>query len=100
MCGSVVSGANGRCAGSSAIEGVMADVAAGDHVNHILGEVGSVVGDAFQVLCHQDKVKGGENERGVFHHVGEELPEDLVAQLVHLVVAGQDSFGQLAVFAL
>jgi hypothetical protein len=32
----------------------MAYVASGDHVDHVFGDIGGVVGDAFQVLRYQD----------------------------------------------
>ena len=39
----------------------MADVAAGDEVNDVLGDVGGVVADALEVFGHEDQLEGREN---------------------------------------
>ena len=57
--------------------------------DHVLGDVGGVVGDALQVAADQDQRQRPLDRAGVRHHVGEQHAEDLVLELVHLVVAPQ-----------
>jgi hypothetical protein len=40
----------------------VADVTPGHHIDHILADVGGVVADPFQVFCHQDEIKGREDD--------------------------------------
>ena len=77
----------------------MADVLALDDINDVFGDVGGVVANAFEIFGYQDQFKGGEDYAGVAHHVGEQLAEDLVAEVVALVVHGEDFLGQLDVAA-
>ena len=68
-------------------------VAAGDEVNHVFGDVCRVISDAFDVFRHQNKLESGEHHGGVFHHVGKQLAEELVAQPVHLIIALEHAMG-------
>ena len=75
----------------------MADVAADDDVDDVLGDVGGVVADAFEVFGDQNQLECREDHGGIFHHVGKQLAEHLIAQAVHFVVAAHDGIGQLDV---
>ena len=83
----------------AAVEGGMADVAAGDEVDYVLGDVGGVVADAFEVLRDEDQFEGRENHRGIFHHVGEQFAEKLIAEAVHLIVALKDALREILIAA-
>ena len=65
--------------------------------DHVLGDVGRVVGDPLQVPADQDEAERALDRPGVGHHVGEELAEHLVLELVHLVVALEHVAGVLGV---
>ncbi len=75
----------------------MANVAAGNEIDDVLRNVGGVVADAFEIFCHQDQLKRGEHHRGIFHHVGEQFAEELIAQPVHLVIPLQDTLRQIEI---
>jgi hypothetical protein len=77
----------------------VADVAAGDEVNHVLGDVGGVVADALEIFCDEDQLKGREYDGGIFHHVGEEFAEELIAEAVHLIVALKDALREVLIGA-
>ncbi len=64
----------------------MADVAGGDHEDHVFGDVGGVVADAFQVPRDQDQIERRLDRRGILKHVGQQLAEDLRLERVELVV--------------
>src|SRR6266550_5028299 len=81
------------------VGGRMANVASGDHVDHVFGDVGGVVSDAFQVLGHQDQLEGGVHDRRIAHHIGQQFAENLVAELVDLIVAGQHGARQVDIAA-
>jgi hypothetical protein len=42
----------------AAVEGGVADVAAGDEVDHVLGDVGGVIADALEIFGHEDQLEG------------------------------------------
>ena len=83
--------------GLAAVDGGVADVLALDDVDDVLGNVGGVVADAFEVFGDEDKFECGEDDAGVTHHVGQEFAEDLVAIMVDLVVHGENLLGELDV---
>src|SRR5580704_17093601 len=62
-----------------AVDGGMAHIAARDHVDHVLGNIGSVVGDALQIFGHQDQLKLGKYDGLIARHVAEQLTENLIA---------------------
>src|SRR5512137_1743840 len=70
------------------------DRLAPDHVDDVLADVRGVVGDPLEVPADEDEIDGPGDRAGILHHVGQELPEDLVVELVDGVVAGADVLGQ------
>src|SRR5271169_3569033 len=82
-----------------AVEGWVADVAACYEIDYVFGDVGGVVAYAFQVLGYQDQLEGGEDLGAVFHHVGEEFAEELIAETVNLVVAAEDALREFLIAA-
>ena len=74
----------------------MADVLALDEVDDVLGDVGGVVADVFEVFGDEDQFERGEDHAGIAHHVGKQSTENLVAVVVHAVVGGEDFLGALA----
>ena len=72
----------------------MAHVTAGHDVNDVFGDIGGVVRDAFQILGHQNELKGRKDHGRIFHHVGEVFAKDLIVQVVHLIIALYDGMGQ------
>src|SRR5260370_26397309 len=86
-------------AGLAAVDGGMADVLALHEVDDVLGDVGGVVANALEVFCHQDQLEGGENHAGITHHVSEQLAENLVAVVVHFIVAGENLLRDLDIAA-
>ena len=77
----------------------MADVAAGYEVDYVFGDVGGVVADAFEIFGDEDEFEGGEDLGAVFHHVGEEFAEELVAQSVYLIIAAEDALREVLIAA-
>jgi hypothetical protein len=72
---------------STAVEGGVADVAPGDEVDYVFGNVDGVVADAFEILGDENQFEGGEDDGGILHHVSEQLAEELIAEAVDLIVA-------------
>ena len=75
----------------------MPDVAGRDHEDHVLGDVGGVVADAFEVAGDEDQVQRRLDLVRILEHVGEQFPEDLRLQRVQRVVGVQDLLGQQGV---
>ena len=73
----------------------MADVLALDKVDDVLGDVGGVVADTFEVFGDEDQFERGKDDTGIAHHVGKQFTENLVAVVVHAVVGGEDFLGAL-----
>ena len=67
------------------------------HENDVLADVRGVVGDPLEVPADEDEADGPVDGRRVLHHVGQELPEHLVVQGIHLVVPATDLAGQVLV---
>jgi hypothetical protein len=82
---------------SVAVDGGVADVLALDDVDYVLGDVGSVVADTFEIFGHEDEFKRRENHAGIAHHVSQEFAENLIAVLIDLVVASHDFLSELDV---
>jgi hypothetical protein len=83
----------------AAIEGGVADVAAGDEVDYIFGDIGGVVSDAFEVFCDENELEGCEDDGGIFHHVGEQFAEKLIAKAIDLIVTLQHAAGEIDIAA-
>ena len=79
---------------STSINGRVADVGAGHHIDDVLGDIGGMVGDALEIFRDEDKFESGENDRRIFHHVSEQFAKHLVAQTIDIVVAREHAFGQ------
>ena len=77
----------------------MANVLALNDVDNILGDIGGVVTDPFEVLGHQNEFERRENYAGITHHISEEFTENLVAVLIDLIVAGHDFLSEINVAA-
>jgi len=56
--------------GLPAVDGGVADVLALDDVDDVLGDVGGVIADAFEIFRHEDKLERGKDHAGIAHHVG------------------------------
>src|SRR5215472_3603280 len=83
--------------GLSPVERRMTYVASRDKIDHVLGNVGGVIPDPFQVLRDQHEFEGGKYHRRVFHHVSEQFTKHLVAQAVHLIVALKHTLRQFLI---
>src|SRR5690348_2717010 len=83
----------------AAVEGGVADVAAGDEVDDVFGDVGGVVADAFEIFGDHDEFEGREDDGGIFHHVGEQLAKELIAKAIDLVVTLEDGLREFLVAA-
>src|SRR3954447_9545617 len=55
-----------------------------------LGNVGRMVADAFKVLGNEQQVRAGRDVTRVFHHVGDELTEQCVVDVVDDLVGAPD----------
>src|SRR5262249_10594425 len=75
----------------------VADVARLHQEDHVLRDVGGVVGDALQVAADQDGGGGGLDGGGGGHHVGQQDAEGRVLEAVHLGVGGEHLPGQRGV---
>jgi hypothetical protein len=73
------------------------DVLALDNVDYVLGDVGSVVADTFEIFGDEDEFKCRENHTGIAHHVSQEFAENLIAVLIDLIVASHDFLSELDV---
>ena len=65
----------------------VADFQAADPEQNVFGDIGGVVGDAFQVTGGEDVVEIGSGEGGIGGHASEQGFENLVAILVNDIVA-------------
>ena len=77
----------------------MANVAAGDKINNVLGDVRGVVADALKILGDEDQLKGSKHDGGILHHVSKKLAKKLIAQAIHLVVALKHAAGKIDIRA-
>jgi hypothetical protein len=77
----------------------VANVAAGYEVDYVFGYVGGVVADAFEIFGYEDELEGGEDLRRIFHHVGEQFAEELIAEAIDLVVAAENALGEVLIGA-
>ena len=77
----------------------MADVAAGDEVDYVFSDIGGVVSDAFEVFCDENELEGCEDDGGIFHHVGEQFAEKLIAKAIDLIVTLQHAAGEIDIAA-
>src|SRR5580704_4395066 len=71
----------------------VADVLALDHEDDQLAQVGGVVADPLQVLGDRLQTRGPEDVARIFHHVGQELAEDLGVVGVDVLVARDHPLG-------
>ena len=71
--------------------GVVADVDAIDEKQHVLGDIGGVVGDALEIVGYEHQVDGGGNGGGIRLHELGQLLVDGVFQIVHRIVGSQDA---------
>jgi hypothetical protein len=85
--------------GLAAVYAGVADVLALDDVDDVFGDVGGVIADAFEVFGDEDELESGKDHAGIAHHVGEEFAEDLIAEVVDLVVAGENFLSEVHVAA-
>ncbi len=92
-------GAQARLPMLPAVEGRVADVAACYEIDYVFGYVCGVVADAFEILGDEDQLEGGEDLSAVFHHVGQEFAEELVAEAVNLIVAAEDALREVLIAA-
>ena len=79
------------------VESRVADVAAGDEIDHILSDVGGVVAYAFEVFGNHNQLEGGKDNSRVLHHIGEKLAKELIAKAVYLIIALENGLGQILV---
>src|SRR5204862_46530 len=70
---------------SAAIHGGVADVLALHDVDDVLGDVGGMVADAFEIFCGENQLKRGKYDARIPHHVSQQFAEDLIAVMVHLI---------------
>jgi hypothetical protein len=68
-------------------------------VDYVFGDVSGVVSDAFEIFCDEDEFEGSEDDGGIFHHVGEEFAEKLIAKPINLIVALQHATGEIDIAA-
>ena len=73
----------------------VADFEAANPEENVFGDIGGVVGDAFEMTGSEYEVEIGSGEAGIFGHSGKQGFEDFVAILVHEVVAFEDLRGEL-----
>ena len=64
----------------------MLNVHALQDVEHFLGDVGGVIGDALEVLVDDDQVARPLDAEGILDHLAQQFSEDLVMEIVHGVV--------------
>jgi hypothetical protein len=63
----------------------------------VLRNVGSQVGDPFEVFRDEKKGHGVTDPTGILHHESDQNPEDRVVELVHPYICGADGAGQLGI---
>src|SRR5882672_11739425 len=83
----------GKRGGTTAV----ADVEAADPENDVFGDVGGVVGDAFEMARGQDELEAGAHERGLLGHALKKMLENAVAVLIDHVVAFENLRGHFDV---
>src|SRR5438876_3880320 len=73
---------------------MMADVPPLGGVDDLFRDVGGMVSHALEVPGDEDQRERARDRRGIGHHVGQELPEDLFLEGIDLVVGIQDLLRQ------
>src|SRR5215813_5825790 len=68
----------------------MTDVERRDHEDHVFGDVGCVVADAFEMTGNQNEVERGLDGPRIVEHELQEVPEDLRLQAIESVILVQD----------
>src|SRR6266702_7759228 len=69
--------------------GVVADVDAFDEVENVFGDVGGVVGDAFEASDHGHQVKALRYGCWVSPHIAGKLLIYCRAEVIHFIIAGK-----------
>src|SRR5690348_15346284 len=73
----------------------MTDIEATDPENNVFGNVGGVVGDAFEVTRGEDELQARADRAWFTGHTQKLALKDAIAVLIHDVVAFQDCGGHL-----
>ena len=73
------------------------DIETTDPEDDVLGNVGGVVGDAFEVAGGKNELEARAHQRGLFGHVQEELFENAIAVLIDDIIAFEHLRGHLGV---
>ncbi len=71
----------------------MPDVLRLAKINHFLGNIFRVVGNAFKTFGGNNPVQAAGDGVGIFHHVLRELLMDMFVERVHFLVARNDGAG-------
>jgi len=56
---------------SPPVSGQVAHITANHHVDNVLGNIGSMIANAFQIFCYSNKLKSRKHDGGIFHHVAQ-----------------------------
>ena len=75
----------------------MANVCAANPEDDVLGDVGGVVADAFQIARDDERVERLRGQFGFFLDEGAERVEGRIVHLIDLVVEGEDGVGEVCV---
>jgi hypothetical protein len=86
-------------AGGVGLGAIGGEMAGPHHVVHDLGDVGAMVAAALDILGDEQQVRAQPDGTRVFHHVGEQLAEQAVVDLVDLAVAIPHRLGFLGIAA-
>ena len=68
----------------------MSDDFSFDHVDHQLGNIGGMIGDAFERLADERQPNGTRNRSRIFDHERQKFAKQLVRQIIDEVVIGAD----------
>src|SRR5258708_30076786 len=72
-----------RALGAQSQAPAVAHIQPTDPKNNVFGDVGSVVGDTFQVTGGQNELQAGADKGGLLGHSSEQIFKDAVAILIY-----------------
>jgi len=68
-----------------------------DEVDDILGDIGGMIGDSFDVSGGREQLDGGFDQGRIGSHEIDEVVDDFAVEFIDVVIAGADFAGKVAV---
>ena len=66
-------------------------------IDHILTDIGGMIGNPLQVPGNEEKVNCPRDIGCILHHIGQKFSENLIVEFVHLIIPAADGYGLLVI---